>query len=489
MPTPTDLANLARCAHRVYLDVAGDPAEKLAASSFLELLWESGLLHEDRIIACLGAVDAKVSDDKAARIAETRRLMAAGTALIYHGYFEVGDLRGEPDLLEKVEHPSALGAFAYIPVDIKASSVWEKRAIPTPKEKFLLQLSAYAELLEDAHGWRPDTGKIIDADGEENVLDLASYRVTYEEQRRRLARIRGGTETTVPGWKSECANCQWQAVCVRALEEVDDVTLVAGVGESYRAKLATVGVRSAADLAGAEPFALTQVKGIGDARSTAWVRQAKAQKRGTPEILDAWVPPDVAFEVSYDIEDFTPDPYLYLHGLLIRDRGARHFGEAGFTERDWGTFEPLCSSLPADSEEDLWRRFLAKVADLERRGTYAVYVYSHHEQTTLEKLSQKYGGSLDLDHFIGRFVDLLPVVRRCVVFPTDATGLKTLARYIGFEWRDEDPGGSQSMAWWAEYIADPVGNASQRDRVIAYNEDDVRATFALRDWLERHAHT
>lgn len=65
MPTPTDLANLDRCAHRVYLDVAGDPAEKLPASAFLELLWETGILHEDRIIAALGAVDAKVSDDKA----------------------------------------------------------------------------------------------------------------------------------------------------------------------------------------------------------------------------------------------------------------------------------------------------------------------------------------------------------------------------------------------------------------------------------------
>ena len=81
MPTPTDLANLARCAHRVYLDVAGDPAEKLPASAFLELLWESGRYHDNRVIAALRAVGAKVSDDKAIRIAETRRLMAEGTPL------------------------------------------------------------------------------------------------------------------------------------------------------------------------------------------------------------------------------------------------------------------------------------------------------------------------------------------------------------------------------------------------------------------------
>jgi predicted RecB family nuclease len=486
VPSPTDLANLARCAHRVYLDAAGDPAEKLPASSFLELLWESGLLHEDRIVASLGAVDARVSDDKTARIAETRRLMVEETPLIYHAYFQKGDLRGEPDLIEKVGRPSTLGAFAYIPTDIKASSVFGKGKNPQPKEKFLLQLSAYAELLEDAQGWWPDTGKIIDAQGTANVLDLASYRSTYEENRRRLARIRGGEEKTVPGWKGECVNCQWQAVCVRALEETDDVTLVGGIGESYRAKLATIGVRTAADLATADPGALRQLKGIGESFSTAWVRQAKAQKRGTPEILGLWVPPDVDFEISYDIEDFTPDPFLYLHGLLIREKGARKFGDEGFTEADWGRFEPLCATLPDETEEALWRRFLVTIAGFEKRGNYAVYVYSHHEKTNLEKLAMKYGGSIELDYFIGWFVDLLPVVKRCVVFPKDSTGLKALARFVGFDWRDEDPGGSQSMAWWAEYVGDPVGKKALRERVIAYNEDDVRATFALKDWLERN---
>lgn len=486
MPTATDLANLDRCVHRVYLDAAGDPTEKLPASAFLELLWENGRLHEDRIVTALGAVDAKISDDKTVRIVETRRLMAEGTPLIYRGYFEKADLRGEPDLLEKVNHSSALGAFAYIPTDIKASSVHGKGKNPKPKEMFLLQLSAYAELLDDVQGWWPDTGKIIDAQGTANVLDLETYRRTYEENRLRLSRIRSSEELTFPGWKTECVNCPWKTVCIRTLEQADDVTLVGGVGESYRTKLAKIGVKTVSDLAGADPTALQTVKGIGAAFSIAWIRQAKAQKRGTPEILETWAPPDVAIEISYDIEDFTPDPFLYLHGILIRQRGAKRFGEAGFTAADWGSFEPLCATLPDDSEEGLWRRFLSKLAELDRRGDYRVYVYSHHEKTNLEKLATKYGGSVQLDHYIERFVDLLQVVRRCIVFPRDSTGLKALACFVGFQWRDEDPSGSQSMAWWAEYMDDPVRNSALRDRVIAYNEDDVRATFALRDWLEQN---
>jgi len=41
------------------------------------------------------------------------------------------------------------------------------------------------------------------------------------------------------------------------------------------------------------------------------------------------------------------------------------------------------------------------------------------------------------------------------------------------------------MAWWAEYADNPVGKAVMHERIIAYNEHDVRATFALRDWLEK----
>lgn len=40
------------------------------------------------------------------------------------------------------------------------------------------------------------------------------------------------------------------------------------------------------------------------------------------------------------------------------------------------------------------------------------------------------------------------------------------------------------MVWRTEYSNDAVGTSANRDRVIAYNEDDV-GTFALRNWLEK----
>ena len=155
-------------------------------------------------------------------------------------------------------------------------------------------------------------------------------------------------------------------------------------------------------------------------------------------------------------------------------------------DSDFGTFEPVCADA-AESEESTWQRFLAKLEAVDAVGDYAVYVYSKHERTVLGRLAGKYGSSNALESFMQRFVDLHEVIQRVAVLPTESTGLKAVARFVGFHWRDADPSGAESMAWWAEYTKDPAANVAARDRVLAYNEDDLRATMTVVDWLSLQA--
>ena len=63
------------------------------------------------------------------------------------------------------------------------------------------------------------------------------------------------------------------------------------------------------------------------------------------------------------------------------------------------------------------------------------------------------------------------------------TGLKLLATQAGFQWRDANPSGEASMLWYEVAASDgPAAEASKR-RILEYNEDDCRATRALRHWL------
>ena len=57
------------------------------------------------------------------------------------------------------------------------------------------------------------------------------------------------------------------------------------------------------------------------------------------------------------------------------------------------------------------------------------------------------------------------------------------ARAAGFDWRDENPSGEASMRWFESAAAGGEEAAAWRQRILDYNEDDCRATQALRDWL------
>ncbi|MEO8381684.1 MAG: hypothetical protein ABI779_18630, partial [Acidobacteriota bacterium] len=161
MLTATDIANLARCAQRIYLDAHGDPAAKLPPTTVRQLLWEEGREHEEDVIA--GLEYATVPHGTAGeRIAATRELMRAGAPLIYHGYLETIGLAGEPDLLQRVAQPSLLGEHAYIPVEIKNGGAYTTQKETRVKLPYALQLSAYAELLASEQGWWPPEAIIID---------------------------------------------------------------------------------------------------------------------------------------------------------------------------------------------------------------------------------------------------------------------------------------------------------------------------------------
>ena len=65
-------------------------------------------------------------------------------------------------------------------------------------------------------------------------------------------------------------------------------------------------------------------------------------------------------------------------------------------------------------------------------------------------------------------------------------GLKAMAKLAGFAWRGEDGGGALAMVRYAEAVGDPDAEvrAAARRWILEYNEDDVRATAALREWLD-----
>ena len=85
-----------------------------------------------------------------------------------------------------------------------------------------------------------------------------------------------------------------------------------------------------------------------------------------------------------------------------------------------------------------------------------------------------------------RAVDLyFDVVLKATEWPTRDYSIKTLAKHLGFNWRDTHPSGAASIEWFHRWVETQDGAIKQR--ILDYNEDDCRATRILLDGIRAMA--
>ena len=85
------------------------------------------------------------------------------------------------------------------------------------------------------------------------------------------------------------------------------------------------------------------------------------------------------------------------------------------------------------------------------------------------------------------FNDLLPYSRK-VALKVTGYGIKLLAPLAGFDWDVVDPGGAGSLLKYRDAIDETKSEEERRaarDWLYSYNLDDVRVTFAVREYLRR----
>jgi len=69
----------------------------------------------------------------------------------------------------------------------------------------------------------------------------------------------------------------------------------------------------------------------------------------------------------------------------------------------------------------------------------------------------------------------------------DIDMVKETAPLAGFAWRTHDGGGTSAIVKYeqaTDHEASPAARGAAQEWILGYNEDDVRATASLRDWLD-----
>jgi predicted RecB family nuclease len=116
-----------------------------------------------------------------------------------------------------------------------------------------------------------------------------------------------------------------------------------------------------------------------------------------------------------------------------------------------------------------------------------IYYYSKYERTWWRKLRAMYPHVATEQQIEDMFdpgvcIDLYgDVVCGHIEWPTNDYSIKTLAKYLGFNWRATEPSGAASIEWYHTWVES--GDPQIRQRILDYNEDDCVAMRVLLDGI------
>ncbi len=205
--------------------------------------------------------------------------------------------------------------------------------------------------------------------------------------------------------------------------------------------------------------------------------------------VDRVVVPRGDIEVDVDMENVNDGCYLWGALLSVRDPSGAVVSEY----KPFVSWNPDTATGEIEAFLRFWEWFTDARNDAARKGrSFRAYCYSQGaENGQLRRLAALCGIEEEVEDFIRseQWVDLLPIVKEQLITGLPSNGLKTVAPLAGFAWRGDDVGGALAMVRYLEATSDEDEGIRNEARqwILDYNDDDVRATARLREWLDHTA--
>lgn len=532
--------------HKTLAPSCFDLSERILDDPLPTALKIAGIKYEQRVIESLDLLNlgiAYIHDFLAESRKEEETLRALkdpGVRIIYGGYLVTETRVSKPDLLIRIEETE------WRPVDIKSHGAYKESAsnqlsvtdLPdlnpengdrvgaTLVKKDAYQLAHYVRHLQelgfcDGTPWAgilgTDSTKIFWADlngltygrGRSAQGILTLYELDSSEAlavaNSALAREQNPTlpAVMIPRRISGdfgCATCELRKVCFKEMNRFDSgsghVTLLSDV-TAEKAKQYLGGIESIRDLAtatGLPPQGMAAVK-----RANVWLSKK-------PERMDPardFIVPEFDIEIDIDlensqeaireagIEDSIGRDAVYLYGYGIHER----FKNPDWRTSSFGYFDDYADTDEAEFSvlNQMWEFLVDQVKKAETSGkTIGIFHYSSHERIWWRNFVTRHAskpGTPTLqatDDFMNKyFVDILPLAKE-IAFPVTGYSIKALAPLAGFNWRVDDAGGGNSIVYYQRATSSEnteLDRSTATSWLRSYNEDDVRATMAVREYL------
>lgn len=452
------------CKRRVWLEHT-DLELEVSDDAFLDLIKESGILHESNVLEELKSTH-EVHWSKSAE--DTQVLMAQEVDVIYQGQLSdpQTNIVGNPDFLIH------MGDGQYQAADAKLSN-------NEVKGENLIQIGVYQKLLDNGL-----PGLVYRGDGAAVEINTDDHKNADEFVFSMQKLLANSSEPDVKYAYSKCSTCPYSNHCTPAFEARQDTSLVYGIRGDVSVALANNGIKTITDLASAEAKQIPDIPYLkGDAKKQSAILQAKAHLDGKIyQINDINLPKGTW--VHFDIEDnplaYTLEKHVYLWGFLV----------PGYSDQN---FEYVWTD---DESQDYqgWLSFLSLIDQYRERYSDLILAhYSHHEVATIRKYAERYSmeNNETVECLLGDnspLFDIQKPILDNLTLPVRGYGLKQICKHkelVNFHWSQDESGSQWSIVQFVRYIQEKDLKTKQKlkSEILGYNRDDVKATRAVENWL------
>jgi uncharacterized protein len=470
------LLQYVRCQRRPYLDIHGDYSQRDAPHELLLKLQQDKQAHH---LSVVNALDYQQPDypstNWTAGAIATQKMMQQGVDFIRQGvlladYTEKHTLVSRPDLLVKQPGESNLGDWYYLPADIQLG----KR----PKQEYKIVTAFHGQILAMIQEINLDVAWLILRQKDvAYVVDLVQWLPQMQDI---LAEFVQVMERVDPPEifisRQKCNFCTWHSYCYAIAQSQQHLSLLPGVTPLRYHQLQTLSITTLEALANTIPQTLAHLVGFDAGVASKLVVQAQSALIQKPLILpnshEKKNPTLTApIELYFDIEAQPELNLHYLLGVLVVDTAAN-------TEQ----FYAFLAETPSQ-EQQVWQNFLNLVGQYPQAPIYHFCVF---EVDTVKHLANLYNTPYStVKKLLSRFIDVYERLIQSVAIPIESYALKAVARWLGFEWREKEASGAKCIYWYEQWLE--TGDRQLLEIIQIYNQDDCRATRAVKEWLVNFA--
>ena len=392
----------------------------------------------------------------------------------------------------------------------------------TAKARAVLQTAFYSRLLAELQGTEPRWMHLALGNGEFVPFKVKDFAAYERQTRRRLEEVLGAGPPAglYPEPVEHCAICRWSELCAGRRRQDDDLSLVAGMATGQRRALKEAGIatrRGFAGLAALPRLNRVSQDSLERARTQARL-QVASEDDGTIRFRLLEPERDASGTLTPNRgllalpEPVTGDLFFDIEGARYYSEDGREFGlQYLFGVVDTADLDssgrPRYTAFWAFGRQGEKRAFEELIDFITSRRARCpglhVYHYNHYEPTSVDHLTELHGTRQEAvgvlmgrfatredevdDLFrLGVFVDLYRVIRQGVQAGVESYSIKRLEPLCGYERQVDLREATASLIAFEAALEDgtAAGDAGRQRVVGGYNEDDCRATLALRDWLE-----